>query len=160
MHSNQLLLVAGALGILGLLILSTNTATFQNLAVKLENRSTLSTISIAQSILEEMKTKSFDEQTLIGFPHTVSSLTSASSFGPEGETYPQYDDIDDYHNYSRTISSDDAGAITAVVKVSYVNESQPEFTSTTNTYLKKVTVELTGGNLSPKVTLTRIFTCW
>ncbi|MBM4176633.1 MAG: hypothetical protein FJ213_10755 [Ignavibacteria bacterium] len=160
MHSNQLLLVAGALGILGLLIISTNTATFQNLAVKLENRSTLSTISIAQSLIEEIKTKSFDENTLIGFQHSVNNLTVASSFGPEGESYPNFDDIDDYHNYSRTISTDDSNAITAVVKVSYVNESQPEYTSTTNTYLKKVTIELTGGNLLQKITLSRIFTCW
>lgn len=160
MHSNQLLLIAAGLGILGILILSTNTATLQNISLKLENRSTLSTISIAQSIIEEIKTKSFDENTLAGFPTSLNNLTPASSFGPESEVYPAFDDVDDYNNYSRAIITDDAGTITALVKVSYVNEDVPDFTSTSITYLKKVTVELTGGNLTQKIILSRIFTCW
>lgn len=160
MHSNQLLLIAAGLGILAILILSTNTATLQNISLKLENRSALSTISIAQSIIEEIKTKSFDENTLTGFPASVNNLTLASAFGPDGEVYPSFDDVDDYQNYSRNIMTDDAGMITAVVKVIYVNEDFPDITSTNNTYLKKVTVELTGGNLTNKITLSRIFTCW
>lgn len=160
MHSNQLLLIAAGLGILAILILSTNTATLQNISLKLENRSTLSTISIAQSIIEEIKIKSFDENTLAGFPTSLNNLTPASSFGPEGEVYPAFDDVDDYNNYSRAITTNDAGTITAIVKVSYVNEDFPDITSTSITYLKKVIVELTGGNLTQKITLSRIFTCW
>jgi hypothetical protein len=160
MHSNQLLLLIAGIGILSILILTTNTVSLQNLSIKLENRSALSTISIAQSIIEEIKTKSFDEAALNGFPMSSDNLTAAESFGPEGEIHPAFDDVDDYHNYSRTIASDDAGIITSLVKVNYVSEEFPDITSSTNTYLKKVTVELTGENLIQKITTSRIFTCW
>jgi type II secretory pathway pseudopilin PulG len=47
----------------------------------------------AQELMEEIKSKKFDE-------NDTSPWTPSANFGPDGETYPNYDDVDDFHNSS------------------------------------------------------------
>src|SRR3989338_1824782 len=49
----------------------------------------------AQELMEEIKTKAYDERKL-----NDSWPPGSSSLGADGESYPNFDDVDDYNNYS------------------------------------------------------------
>ena len=48
-----------------------------------------------QELMEEIKTKAYDEKKL-----DDSGPPWSSSLGADGESYPNFDDVDDYNNYS------------------------------------------------------------
>ncbi len=160
MVSNQTLLILISLVILTMLILLVNSTLLQNTALKLENNSALGTISLAESLIEEIKTKAFDESTILEFVSDRNSLTASSSLGTEGETYPYFDDADDYQNYSRTITTSDAGDVTAVVNIYYLDENNPNNITSNKTYLKRISITLSGSNLNHDININYIVSSW
>ena len=96
----QSFLAIGGMFILSLTSLRFNKAILTTSTVDIENKISLTAISLANDLIEEIKVKSFDKSTT-EFPTTnVLSLTSSANLGPDaGETYPNYNDIDDYNNF-------------------------------------------------------------
>ena len=158
MNSNSLLSM-GALIILALSSLNFNSSILETSSVEIETKVALTAFSLADDVIEEIKGKSFDETTK-PFPTTnPNSLTPADSLGPEtGEAYKDFDDIDDFNGYVKTVSAPHAENYHIDCLVQYVNGDDPDQVSSTQTFYKKVTVTVTSPYMREPVLLSFIFT--
>lgn len=154
----QQLLVIGALIILGSLVLTFNRSTQNVNTNNYFNIALIDATASAQSLLEGIQTKAFDERTVSSNVTSTSALTAAASLGPDaGETIAtQFDDVDDYKNYTEVDSFQQFGVFTLSVQVNYVQKYSPETVSNTPTFLKKVDVTVTNPFLVQPLTLSRI----
>ena len=69
-------------------------------------------LQTADSLLEEIRDKRWDEATVDEFAY----LASPSAIGPDAESPAEFDDVDDYHGYEETV-----GTIRLSVAVDYVS---------------------------------------
>jgi len=154
----QQLLVIGALIILGSLVLTFNRSTQNVNANNYFNIALIDATASAQSLIEEIQTKAFDEKTVSSSVSSASGLTTNASLGADaGESIPtQFDDIDDYKNYRQVDSIEQFGQFSLSVQVNYVMKYSPETISTTPTFLKKVDVTVSNSFLVHSLTLSRI----
>ncbi|MBT8378276.1 MAG: hypothetical protein KJN64_03505 [Ignavibacteria bacterium] len=159
MSNSQSILSIGALLFLSLISLRFNTSALENATVEVENKIYLTAFSLADDLIEEIKQKAFDAAT-VDFPTTNrADLTSAYSLGHASwEVYPNYNDIDDFNGYTRTISVPHAENYNVSSKVHYVSESDPNTKVMTQTFHKKVKVTVTSPYISEPVSLSFIFT--
>ncbi len=147
MGTAQILVLMASLIILGLLTLQFTGSSGRNAESNLYNQALLTGTGIGQSLLEEIRGKAFDEA-VIPPNDTIQNptLTPVISLGRDaGETtYDQFDDIDDYNNYSRTDSMSIFGNFFTTAKVYYiVNDIANMGTgvySATPTFAKKIDV--------------------
>jgi hypothetical protein len=124
--------------------------------------------AIAQQFIDEAKSKKFDSQVGMVDPATMpGTLTPWNSLGAGGwETYPGYNDVDDYHNFSQTlyvtgtnINPDSTNGVPFMVniQVQYVSAAKPDSTVLTETFLKRMTVTVSSSWLPHSVTVKQIF---
>ena len=157
----QSLLAIGALAIFSLVSVRFNSSVLQNLTVEVENKVYLTAFSLADDLIEEIKQKAFDEETVEWRAITTDELTLETNFGvfDAGETSVEYfDDIDDYNEYSKAVSLPHAEGYTVISSVSYVNEENQDVLSGIQTYFKRVTVTVDSKYLSNPVSLSFVFT--
>lgn len=154
----QQLLVIGAIIILGTLILTFNRSTQNTNSINYDNIAMIDGAAAAQSLIEEIEMKAFDERTVSATVTATSGLTAASLLGPEsGETgRTTFDDIDDYNNFQGVDSFKHFDAFTFKVRVYYVTSTSPSSSSSTQTFLKKIDVDVYNANLTDTLSLTRI----
>lgn len=100
--------------------------------------------SIAQQIIEEAKSKKFDDLvgTSIITPSSSPSavFTPAFAMGPEGEVYPNYNDVDDYRfGLTDTLYINGIDFI-LTTGVEYVQDSAPDTDWGSPTFFKRMTV--------------------
>lgn len=159
MSSNQSLFSLGALLIFSLITLRFNSSVLENSRVEIENKVYLTAFSLGDDMIEEIKQKAFDATT-IDFPTTdPSTLTAPGALGHSGsEVYPNYNDIDDYHNYTKTVSAPHAENYQVDCTVYYVDGNNPDQHVYTQTFYKKLTVTVTSPYMSHPVILSFIFT--
>lgn len=167
------LLTAGALGLMGLLILTISNSVLNNEITVTESEVVITGISLCQSLIDEIETKAFDEAEVNGTVSSTSDLTS--SLGAEsGENVSTpdtssaqafssltvFDDIDDYNNYTRKVDTEIAENYTITCVVEYVNPDNPNNTSGSKTYCKRITVTATSPFFSalPSVQLQKAIT--
>ncbi len=154
MNSNHMLLTLGALGILSLLVLNANRAVLNNTRVVYTGQFTNSAIAIAQSYLQEITAKEFDEN-VIGQPVIRDSTRFKLTQGPDFDEHSvsAFDDIGDYNGYTATakIPNDTASAFGVTCTVDYVNASNFDEVMPMQTFYKKVTVVVTIPNADPSV---------
>jgi hypothetical protein len=157
--NSQSLLSLGALIILALSSLNFNTSLLETSSVEIENKVALTAFSLADDLIEEIKGKSFDETTK-PFPTTnPNSLTPPDSLGPDpGETYKDFDDIDDYNGYVKSVSAPHAENYHIQCVVQYVDGDNPDHVSTTQTFYKRATITVTSPYMKDPVSLSFIFT--
>lgn len=155
----QSLLSIGALMIFSLVSLRFDTSVLQNVEVEVENKVYLTAFSLADDLIEEIKQKAFDNSTVVFKSITPSQLTSPNSLGKEsGEIWPNFNDVDDYNNYSKPVSLPHAEKYTVTSKVSYVQEADPDQISSVQTYFKRIDVNVSSPYLKHDVKLSFIFT--
>ena len=125
------------------LTLSYHSSTSHQTSANLYNEAVITGAGIAQSLMEEIQGKAFDENTISDVLYSADSLTF--SLGPEaGETSPaSFDDIDDYNNYTMTETHGRLGDFDAVVRISYINSMSPESKSFGQTFSKRVDIFVT-----------------
>ena len=159
MSNIQSMLVMGGMIFLALVSLRFNSSLLENSTVETENKVALTAFSLADDLLEEIKTRSFDAAT-VQFPtNDPTDLTPANGLGPKsGEVYPYFNDIDDFNGYSRSVSAPHAENYTVKCRVFYVNGNNPDNTSGTQTFYKKVTVTVTSPYMRHSLSLSYIFT--
>ena len=159
MQNIQTYLTMGGLVLLSLTSLRFNSAILETSTADIENKVYLTAFSLADDLIEEIKTKSFDENTK-NFPVTnTSSLTAVNLMGPEyGETYTNYDDIDDFNNYTNLIDAPHAEGYNIACTVQYVNKDDQDVINSVPTFYKKVTVTVTSPYMRTPITLSFIFT--
>jgi len=69
-------------------------------------------VALAESYLEEIMARRFDEHTpLGGVPPCSPATTPCSSIGPDGESRAAYDDVDDYHGLDEQPPQDADGNV-------------------------------------------------
>jgi hypothetical protein len=164
MNSGQSVLTIGAFVVLSTMTLNVNTQLTDTGTTGLEMEATLDGISIAQSMLDEVLTKEFDQHTTGGArAYSPNDLTGTSAFGPDGTTQiisgldssstsvfqsqTKFDDVDDYNGYARKVWNPRFGWFDVSVSVSYANEDNPNTTQTDKSFYKLVTVRVSHPNL-------------
>ena len=163
MGLGQMMSVIGALMLLSMVSLGINTMIIGKTTTMLEAEASLAAISLAQTMIDEIQTTNFDENTIGTKVYNATDLTAAGSFGPSGteasnvplpdnaspfKSLTKYNDVDDYNNYRRTASTPLLGNFTIEDSVYYVLETNPNTKSSTQTFFKKIVVKVTHRNMS------------
>jgi hypothetical protein len=143
MTQTQSLLIIGGMTLLSTLILTRGSNTINHLARTLHIEAVSASYSIGQSAIEQMNAVAFDEATITQDVKNASALSSA--LGPElGEILvTQFDDVDDFHNYTWTGSTDKLGNFNAKITVNYGSTANPDVTTMSKTFYKKIQILIT-----------------
>ncbi|MGB5529035.1 MAG: hypothetical protein WBQ32_03620 [Ignavibacteriaceae bacterium] len=159
MSSVHSFLSLGALLLISLISLRFNSAVLENSTIETENKVYLTAFSLANDLIEEIKMKAFDAAT-VKFPTTDPSvLTSPYSLGhADHEVYPNFNDIDDFNDYSRTIDAPHAENYRVRCNVYYVSEYNPDYKVMTQTFYKRVDVTVISPYMKNNILLSFIFT--
>lgn len=159
MNMGQSFLSIGALLLFSLVSLNFNSTVLTNTTVEVENKIYLTAFSLADDLIEEIKQKAFDAET-INFPTTnPNNLTPANSLGHGWwEVYPDYNDMDDYNGFTKTVSAPHAENYIVNCTVTYVDTDDPDIVVNTQTFYKKVTVTVSSPYLRSPISLSHIFT--
>ena len=158
-------MVIGALILLGFASLGINHMLADKTTVMVEAEASLNATSIAQIMIDEAMKKAYDAATAGGVRiYDSTQFTPANMLGPSSteaanvgtlpdtsnpfrsDTY--YNDVDDYNNYSRLVSTPIMGQFTVVDTVCYLNETNLNLTATTQTCYKRITVTVRHPNMS------------
>jgi hypothetical protein len=160
MGKAELLILLGAIVIWGIFTLSVNKARFNNEVSIMQSQFEISAVGIANSYLEEAKSKAFDE-ILLGSstPSTLpDEFTAPGNLGIDtGEIYPNFDDIDDFHNYTVSDTSAEGFVYTVSITVGYVATSDFDNFSAIRTFYKRMNVTISSPDLSNNLNLSRIY---
>jgi len=158
----QSFLSLGALMIFSLISLRFDSAVLQNVEVEVENKVYLTAFSLADDLLEEIKQRAFDEQTVDFKAITPDALTPEGSLGRDtGEIQDSsktFNDIDDYNNYTKPVSLPHAEKYTVMSKIDYVLESDQDQHSDDPTYFKRVEIFVDSPYLRHQLKLQYVFT--
>lgn len=144
-NTGQMLLVLGALVLFSIMLPSLNSTILYNDRTLIATNAELAGISIAQKIVAEAGTKAFDVVCITSHPTSASQLTSPGNLGPAGgETYPNFNDLDDYHNLA-IVDSLTLPSILFNISglVNYVDSNNPSQTVGYQTFLKRLQVSVT-----------------
>lgn len=142
MGSAQLLLIAGGLILLGIVSLTIYNSFGSKTDSDLYNAAYITGTGVAQSIIDQILTKSFDQNTVSATVTDPSGLTAVNSLGPDaGETsVTQFNDIDDYKGYSRSDTLSVMGVFHTRVDVNYALKMNPDQLSNARTFTKRIDV--------------------
>ena len=172
MNTGQSILTIGAMLLLSVLILRINSTLFYSGQVVSSSKLSLIAMSLAQSRLEEIKHKSFDESTVGNTINNLNLLTAPTSLGTEtGETYPNFDDIDDYNKktFKDTVQVDpnlprnrlsNVEIFQDSCTVVYVSINNLDLAVNTRTWNKKITVRVTNKTMKDVITTSTIYSYW
>lgn len=164
MNTGQMMLVIGAFAMLATLALSINGTIINTMSLSLESEMAMNAHAYAQSMLDEILTKWFDEKAISTKIYNYSDMTAMESFGPNfGEVIPKvggfdltfasltkFDDVDDYHRYQRKITNNLGWVFTIVDSIDYVYEGEDstDMRSPTQTFYKRITVYVYNDNMA------------
>ena len=165
MNTGQMLTVLFALGLLSTVTLGVNSMLVNKTETMLEAEASLTAISLAQTMIDEVQTKAYDMYTANGGKvYDSTGFTAASSLGASSSelaAVPQperpdtaspyksikyFNDVDDYQNYRRYAYTT-MGVFKITDTVYYVSESNPDVKSTTQTFYKKIIITVTHPNM-------------
>lgn len=157
--SVQSMLAIGALMIFSLISMRFDSTVLQNTEVEVENKVYLTAFSLADDLLEEIKQRAFDQQTVDFKSITPDALTASANLGKDlGEEWPNFNDIDDYNNYTKPISLPHAENYSIISKVAYAQESDPNQISTIQTYYKRVEIIVDSPYMRNELKMYYVFT--
>ena len=149
MNSGHMLLTIAGIFLLSNLILNVHRANTERMIATYTSESVIDASGLAQSIIDEIQTKAFDENTITKAISKTDLLTSVNDLGPEtGEVKnTDFDDIDDYNNYNTKITLDRMGDFDVKVQISYVSTLNPNVISSNSTFSKRIEVLVTNYSL-------------
>lgn len=169
MNTGQMLLVLGALMILGIVTLTVNSMLASKTQTMLNAEADLMAVSIAQSMIDEAMTASYDKLVVadsVKIFNDSSQFTPSANLGPEGseailvplpeppdtsgayKSVKYYNDFDDYNGYRRYVYTS-MGVFAVCDTVYYVTEYNPDQYSSAQTFHKKIVVTVRHPNLVP-----------
>jgi hypothetical protein len=169
-----MILTIGAILLFGVFLNTSNQLMIGNNQIAATNEYYVSALAIGQSIIDEAKTKAFDEATVSVKVTAPTSLTAVGSLGREGgaENVPspdtlaatgfgsatRFDDIDDYNGYRRKVNTMRAEGYFAQVSTRYTLETNPESLSGTRTFCKRMDVKVWSKYIPDTLKLSYAFT--
>ena len=127
MNSGRMLLTIAGVFLLSNLILNVHKANTNRMLATYTSESVIDASGLAQSIIDMIQSKAFDENTTNEPVWIPDSLTTAIKLGPESGEYKhtEFDDIDDYNNFNTTVTLDRMGDFDINVNVFYVTTLNP-----------------------------------
>jgi hypothetical protein len=155
MSGIQSTLALGALMILGMISLRFNSSVLDNMTVEIENKVYLTGFSLADNLIEEIKEKAFDENTIDFQAIPLNKLTAPGSLRTEGEVHPYFDDIDDYNTYQDSVNLPHAEGYKVTCAVTYSTATGQ--TIYTQSFYKKVVVTVESKYLRSPINMSFIF---
>lgn len=162
--TSDLLFMMAAMVLFSILVSNSNRVFVRNNVMMVESGVEINAIAMAQSIIDEARTKAFDRATVgasneLGDAGTLtagqipSGFTPVVSLGPDpGETYPNFNDFDDYHNLNLT-RTNGYGDFLIRARVIYTTAANPSIGAGTPTIMKRLEVTVTSDLLPNSVTL-------
>jgi len=158
MNGGQQILAIGAIVLLSFIVLSYGNTSNGMLETAFFNEGVISGSALAQSLMEEIQSRAFDEATISQAVTSVNDLTSSYSLGPDnGESnISSFDDVDDYNGYTKTDSLSRMGNFTLSVDIYYVEELNPEVKSLSKTFSKRIDVEVANSAVSNSITYSNV----
>ncbi len=166
----ELLYVMLAILFFGGMTNSINKFLIMNSEEALNNRYEYRAVSIAQEIIESVKSRKFDENISVpagGFPKDAAPLQFESPYAMtnESEEYAYFDDIDDYsggwtekgYKPFRTKVSTDLGDFDVSTVVYYVDPGNLNVPSINREYYKKLTVTVSNERLARDITFEHVY---
>ena len=161
MNTGQMLLTIGAMVLLSTIMLRVNTVNFNSDNIRAEAQYGMLATSIATSIIEEAKGLAFDETTDTNTVSNVNDLTSAAALGKEsGETYEKFNDFDDFDDYTKVDSTLPSAVFNISCKVDYVDPTNINVPSLSNTWHKKITVLVSSPFMRDTIRESSIYSYW
>jgi hypothetical protein len=154
-----------ALALVTFTVLNFNRGSISTQDALIYNKEFILATTIAQSLLDEISSKDYDEEIVNG-----SSIITASDFSDllkaeTGEVYPFYDDIDDYNNFTRSDTIPQMGVFNVSVSLNWMTDGLVKTAS--KTYNKNVTIRVTSTALTnfftdkqDTVVITSLFSQW
>lgn len=153
MNTGQMMLTIAAFMLLGVVMLNFRTANFQSEEVLDGNEYTQKAVVIGRSLIEEIKTKVYDQKLVSS---KIVRLTDFSSCGPAYyEKYPNFPDVDDFHGSVFTSPPPgttptnttpkclwDTWGYTVAVRVQFVYPTNPDVETTARTFAKRVQLRI------------------
>lgn len=142
---SEVIQTMAAMIIFSMILLSANSMIHRNSMIQISGELEQEVISLGQEIIEEARSKSYDNVTVnAAAPPAIipGGFTAAGSLGPDaGETTrADFDDFDDYNNWTETITTSH-GDFSISVEVFYVDDVNYGKISTQSTF-KKIEVSI------------------
>ena len=139
MNTGQMMIGILAITLVTMTVLNFNKGSLNTQDALIYNKEFILATTIAQSMLEEISGKAYDEKA-IGNP-----IYSANDFSNDlkadgGESYPNYDDIDDYNGFTKTDSIPQMGVFDIIVEVNYFTDALAA--TSAKTFNKNVTIKV------------------
>ena len=171
MGLGQMMSVIGALMLLSMVSLGINTMIIGKTTTMLEAEASLAAISLAQTMIDEIQTKSYDASTVTQHVYNAANFTASASLGPNAteqsnvslpdnstpfKSDKYYNDVDDYNYYRRSASTPLLGTFTITDTIYYVSETDPNQVSSTQTFFKKIVITVRHPNMSYPLQLSDI----
>ncbi len=158
MNSGQQMLTIFGIVILTLLILNVYNSQSTKEGILLSNEAIITSTGLAQSMLNEIEAKAFDEKTVQKSVASKDSLILPISLGADaGEVIStQFNDVDDYKNYTKKDTIKNLGVFNSKVDVYYVNKLSPGVKSNTQTFTKEIVVSIFNPSLPDTLKFHRI----
>jgi hypothetical protein len=160
MSHGQTLLVIGAVILFGLATVGIYRGIQSHQKTLVECEVLPRAILHAERFIEEARTRAFDEVTISKAVTNPNELTPADSLGPnDGETYPAFNDVDDFHGLAKTWQEEGI-TFQAQLTVNYADGTLPNPLQDVSypTFTKRFSVTVTSPYLDYTVSLNHIFT--
>lgn len=170
----NMILTIGAILLFGVFLNTSNQLMIGNNQIAATNEYYVSALAVGQSIIDEAKTKAFDEKTVAANVSSADSMTGIPSLGregtPENITSPdtmkttgfssstRFDDVDDYNGYRRRVNTARAEGYFALATVSYASATNPETASGVKSYCKRMDVKVWSRYIPDTLKLSYAFT--
>lgn len=147
---SEVLQTMAAMVLFSIILMTSNKIIFLNSQKGMESEAEKRALSIAQTIIDEARVLPFDANSVSGPPTNVPEGFSASGSGAGENSRSDFNDFDDYHNWSETVdwepgSGDEAFQVD--IEVLYVSPPNYEMASghigTPYTEYKKMVVTVT-----------------
>lgn len=149
-------MLTGAIVLFTLLLMNINNFLLDSNTLEVRTKLSSTAAALSQGIIDEAKTKAFDQSTVGGTrPANIPSDFSDTLGLESGETYSNCDDFDDYNGYS-TVDTTDIGDFNINVTVQYVTGTDLNQVSSTQTTHKRMIVRVTNPIMQDTVALSYI----
>jgi len=163
MNTGQMMLSVAAMMLLSMVVLRQTGDSLGTSDTVLHSKLQIMAVSEASSMIEKISALAFDQHSRDStFSGKVWQLTPPP-LGPEAgeDSVQKYNDIDDYNGYV-TVDSTALGDFTIGCSVVYVDPSNPDGVSSTQTWHKKVSVVVHGPSpaMSDSVQVSTIISYW
>jgi len=160
MNTGQMLLSLGALILLSTMVLRFNRTVLTSDEVMYSSKFNVLAASLCTSLIDEAKSKAFDENTDGAAISDVNKLST--TLGKDGgETYATFNDFDDFNNYIRTDSTSIPGEVFYLTcKVNYIETTTAIKTTTSKQWNKLITVTVMSPSMKDPVQISSLYSYW